>query len=151
MSRNVGAYHSLARVLHPDKSSSGRAGEAFKRVKAAFDVLGTAQRRAAYDLERSGTPTRPQHPASAPANGAAAHEDSEPRRAEKRTATAGADTSKRSRVEERQERGCNRVDIFVHVLAAAARASSRWNANRRFAAAIASCSCARSSMCIVVW
>merc|ERR1719375_1191578 len=49
------AYHSLARVLHPDKSSSGRAGEAFKRVKAAFDVLGTAQRRAAYDLERSGT------------------------------------------------------------------------------------------------
>jgi hypothetical protein len=42
------AYRRLARVLHPDVPRTGDA-EAFMRLKAAYDVLGDAERRAAYD------------------------------------------------------------------------------------------------------
>ncbi len=42
------AFRRKARVLHPDIPGSGNA-EAFMRVKAAYDVVGDAQSRAAYD------------------------------------------------------------------------------------------------------
>jgi hypothetical protein len=44
----VAAFRGMARVLHPDVVGTGNA-EAFMRVKAAYDVLGDADRRAAYD------------------------------------------------------------------------------------------------------
>jgi len=42
------AFRRKARVLHPDIPGSGNA-DAFMRVKAAYDVVGDAQGRAAYD------------------------------------------------------------------------------------------------------
>jgi curved DNA-binding protein CbpA len=42
------AFRRKARVLHPDVPGSGDA-EAFMRVKAAYDVVGDVERRAAYD------------------------------------------------------------------------------------------------------
>ncbi len=42
------AFRRKARLLHPDVPGSGDA-EAFMRVKAAYDVVGDAERRAAYD------------------------------------------------------------------------------------------------------
>jgi curved DNA-binding protein CbpA len=42
------AFRSKARVLHPDIMGTGDAA-AFMRVRAAYDVLGDADRRAAYD------------------------------------------------------------------------------------------------------
>jgi hypothetical protein len=42
------AFHRKARVLHPDIVETGNA-EAFMWVKEAYDVLGHAERRAAYD------------------------------------------------------------------------------------------------------
>ena len=54
------AFRRKARVLHPDVAGTGNAA-AFMRVKAAYDVLGNARRRAAYDRsarpESSAMPT----------------------------------------------------------------------------------------------
>jgi curved DNA-binding protein CbpA len=44
----VVAFRRKARVLHPDVPGSGNA-EAFMRIKAAYDVVGDVERRAAYD------------------------------------------------------------------------------------------------------
>jgi hypothetical protein len=51
----IAAYRQKARVLHPDIPGTGDAA-AFVRVKEAYDVLGDAGRRAAYD--RSARDTR---------------------------------------------------------------------------------------------
>jgi hypothetical protein len=44
----VAAFRRMARVLHPDVAGTGNA-EAFVRVKEAYDILGDAGRRSAYD------------------------------------------------------------------------------------------------------
>ena len=46
--RITAAFRRKARVLHPDVPGTGNA-EAFMSVKEAYDVLGDAGRRAAYD------------------------------------------------------------------------------------------------------
>lgn len=43
------AYRKLARTLHPDVNTSADAEERFKEVSRAYDVLGSADKRAAYD------------------------------------------------------------------------------------------------------
>lgn len=43
------SYHKLARKLHPDKNPSEAAAAKFKKVSAAFAVLGDAKKRARYD------------------------------------------------------------------------------------------------------
>lgn len=43
------SYHKLARKLHPDKNPSEAAAAKFKKVSAAFAVLGDAKKRALYD------------------------------------------------------------------------------------------------------
>ena len=44
------AFRKLAKELHPDKNPGNReADERFKRVTAAFDLLGDAEKRAKYD------------------------------------------------------------------------------------------------------
>lgn len=52
------AFRRKARVLHPDIPGSGNA-EAFMRIKAAYDVLGDAQARAAYDRAARAAATVP--------------------------------------------------------------------------------------------
>ncbi|MDI6624547.1 MAG: DnaJ domain-containing protein, partial [Brevundimonas sp.] len=44
------AFRKLAKELHPDKNPGNReADERFKRVTAAFDLLGDAEKRAKFD------------------------------------------------------------------------------------------------------
>ena len=43
------AYHKASLKYHPDKTGRGREDELFLKVKAAFEVLGDAQKRLAYD------------------------------------------------------------------------------------------------------
>jgi DnaJ-class molecular chaperone len=44
------AFRKLAKDLHPDKNPGDKAAEdRFKRVTAAFDILGDAQKRAKFD------------------------------------------------------------------------------------------------------
>src|SRR5690606_22802733 len=44
------AFHKLAKDLHPDRNpGDAKAEERFKRVSAAFDILGDAEKRAKYD------------------------------------------------------------------------------------------------------
>lgn len=44
------AFHKLAKELHPDKNPGDKAAEErFKRVSAAFDLLGDAEKRAKFD------------------------------------------------------------------------------------------------------
>ncbi|WP_293698349.1 DnaJ C-terminal domain-containing protein [uncultured Agrococcus sp.] len=43
------AYNRLARELHPDHNASPEAGERFKLVNHAYDVLSNPEKRAAYD------------------------------------------------------------------------------------------------------
>jgi DnaJ-class molecular chaperone len=52
-------YRLLAKKHHPDvNSGSKHAEERFKRISAAYEVLGDAKRRKAYDRERLATPHR---------------------------------------------------------------------------------------------
>lgn len=46
------AYRTLVRSLHPDHNPSPGAGEQFRLVKEAYEVLGHRTRRAAYDRDR---------------------------------------------------------------------------------------------------
>jgi len=50
------AYRRKARILHPDVPGSGDA-DAFMRLKAAYDVVGDATRRAAYDRSARAIPS----------------------------------------------------------------------------------------------
>ena len=44
------SFHTLAKQLHPDRNAGNKANEErFKRVTAAFDVLGDAEKRAKFD------------------------------------------------------------------------------------------------------
>ena len=44
------AFRKLAKELHPDKNPGDKAAEErFKRITAAFDLLGDAEKRAKYD------------------------------------------------------------------------------------------------------
>ena len=48
------AYRKLAKELHPDKNPGDKITEdKFKRVTAAFDILGDKDKRAKYDAARS--------------------------------------------------------------------------------------------------
>jgi DnaJ domain len=54
------AYRTLARSCHPDVTRAPRAAERFRRLAAAYEVLGDADRRRAYDrARRSPLPTAP--------------------------------------------------------------------------------------------
>jgi len=55
------AYRRLARRYHPD-TGKGSSGEKFRAVQHAYDVLGDAGQRAAYDRERERPPRRTMHP-----------------------------------------------------------------------------------------
>ena len=44
------AFYRLSKELHPDRNPDG--GEKFKKVSAAYDVIGNPERRKKYDAER---------------------------------------------------------------------------------------------------
>ena len=46
------AYRRKASELHPDKNTAADAGEQFRTVQEAYDVLGEPARRHAYDESR---------------------------------------------------------------------------------------------------
>jgi DnaJ domain len=46
------AYRRLARSSHPDLGGDAAAADRFRRIAAAYEVLGNTQRRASYDLDR---------------------------------------------------------------------------------------------------
>ena len=47
------AFFSLSLLVHPDKCKHPEAEEAMKRVNLAFETLGTAEARAAFDAQRA--------------------------------------------------------------------------------------------------
>ena len=53
----VAAFRRKARILHPDVPNTGDV-EAFVRMKEAYEVLGNARRRAAYDRAARAMPGR---------------------------------------------------------------------------------------------
>lgn len=67
------AFRRLAKELHPDVNPGNAAAvERFKRVSAAYDILGDPPRRAAYDrgeIDASGEPRRAHQHAGAGRNG----------------------------------------------------------------------------------
>ena len=46
------AYRRLARTSHPDLGGGAGAADRFRRIAAAYEVLGDTQRRASYDRDR---------------------------------------------------------------------------------------------------
>jgi hypothetical protein len=46
------AYRRLARTSHPDLGGGAGAADRFRRITAAYEVLGDTQRKASYDRER---------------------------------------------------------------------------------------------------
>jgi curved DNA-binding protein CbpA len=56
------AYRVLAQIFHPDVSGDDAE---MKRINAAWEVLGDARRRRAYDIERAGRHAGPGQPATA--------------------------------------------------------------------------------------
>ena len=46
------AYRRLARTSHPDLGGGAGAADRFRRIAAAYEVLGNTQRRASYDRDR---------------------------------------------------------------------------------------------------
>jgi hypothetical protein len=46
------AYRRLARTSHPDLGGGAGAADRFRRITAAYEVLGNTQRRASYDRDR---------------------------------------------------------------------------------------------------
>lgn len=75
------AYRKLARKLHPDLNPGDRAAEErFKKITAAYDLLGDTEKRARFDqgeIDASGTerPPQPDHRAWARQQGAEAYAD----------------------------------------------------------------------------
>jgi curved DNA-binding protein CbpA len=55
------AYRKLALQFHPDKNSSKEAEAIFKEVNEAYEILGDAQSKFAYDQLLNGTPTSQPH------------------------------------------------------------------------------------------
>ena len=51
------AYKRLALLWHPDRNQSREAGERFKTIKHAYDVLSDEKRRRNYDQQRRRTST----------------------------------------------------------------------------------------------
>lgn len=58
------AYRALAHDLHPDKNASPDASARFRELKAAYEILGDPERRAAYDAARAAHSSRPTEGAS---------------------------------------------------------------------------------------
>lgn len=52
------AFRQAALRLHPDKISNGNETDAFLKIQQAWDVLGTSESRAVYDLQKAAAEAR---------------------------------------------------------------------------------------------
>jgi curved DNA-binding protein CbpA len=80
------AYRALAQIFHPDVSGDA---EEMKRLNAAWEVLGDAQKRRQYDIERAGRHA-PQAPGTGPSSSHAAPPRPQPAAAPTTHRSAGA-------------------------------------------------------------
>ena len=44
------SYYTLSKQYHPDKNSDPEANEMFQKVKTAYEILQSAEKRMAYDV-----------------------------------------------------------------------------------------------------